>query len=89
MDVISFKYTFESGSGSVNGIEEEEDIGRVLVEFGVKKRSIRMMSMVDDPKMVNTQRQKEFNWLHANEVLHEVQISECCCLLTPKTTGKL
>ena len=77
MDVISFKYTFESGSGSVNGIKEEEDIGRVLVEFGVKKRSIRMMSMVDDPKMVKTQRQKEFNWLHANEELQEVQISEC------------
>ena len=48
-----------------------------------------MMSMVDDPKMVKTQRQKEFNWLHANEELHEVQISECCHMLTSKTTGKL
>ena len=60
-----------------------------IVELGVKKRSIGMMSKVDDPKMVKTQRQKEFNWLHANEELHEVQISECCCLLTSKTTGKL
>ena len=36
-----------------------------------------MMSMVDDPKIVKTQRQKEFNWLYANEELQEVQISEC------------
>ena len=48
-----------------------------------------MMSMVDDPNMVKTQRQKEFNWLHANEELQEVQISECYCRLTSKMTVKL
>ena len=37
--VISFEYTLEIGSGSVNGVEEEEDIGRVLAEFGVKMRT--------------------------------------------------
>ena len=37
--VISFEYTLEIGSGSVNGVEEEEDTGRVLVEFGVEMRT--------------------------------------------------
>ena len=32
---MSFNYTLEIGSGSVNGGEEEEDTGRVRVEFEV------------------------------------------------------